>query len=415
MSRIFLLITLCISISLLHAQNLVPNPSFEDTLSSIPCSWATIGQLNSISSEWTVPNNSSPDIRSANLPANCWSSSYPTVANRSGAQTPRLGSKTAGLVAAWRPTTNPNRREYIQTQLDSNLIVGADYIVSMYLSLGENSSYITNKFGVFFSSGAIAYPLVQTNIPLTPQVEYNTYVVDDVNWVLVQDTFTATVAFDHLTIGNFANDANSNLINIGGSYIGTYYFIEDVTVQEISTILPVTFSKINAIALNGSIQINWATATEIDANKFIVQHSIDGSNWNSIGEVNASGNSQTTVNYRFVHDNSTSGINYYRLKQVDFNDAFEFSKIVSVNTTSTINLVIDVKVNANQLAITNLESDLNSEISIFSIGGKLIASNNLTLNNNETQNLELNGLSGGIYFVKIKCASGMITRKFVKN
>ncbi len=104
-----------------------------------------------------------------------------------------------------------------------------------------------------------------------------------------------------------------------------------------STPLPVTLVQFLATKNDdGTVRISWATSQEENSNYYDVERSSDQSQWTSIGTVKAKGNSPTTTNY-FLNDKSpVNGTGYYRLKMVDLDDKFTYSKAISV-TTANIN------------------------------------------------------------------------------
>lgn len=76
--------------------------------------------------------------------------------------------------------------------------------------------------------------------------------------------------------------------------------------------------------------ISWSTQSETESDRFIVERSQDGAAFTAIGEVVASGNSSTVINYDFIDETPESGTNYYRIRQRDFSGAESFSDIVTV-------------------------------------------------------------------------------------
>ena len=82
-------------------------------------------------------------------------------------------------------------------------------------------------------------------------------------------------------------------------------------------------------SLNRAI-LHWKTASEINTNKFDIERSSDGLNFQKIGETKAAGNSSKPLSYIFVDDNPLSGINYYRLNEIDFNGKTTETPIISV-------------------------------------------------------------------------------------
>ena len=76
--------------------------------------------------------------------------------------------------------------------------------------------------------------------------------------------------------------------------------------------------------------MSWRTASETQNAYFLVQHSTNGRTFQDLAQIPGKGNYQQENNYEYVHENPSSGTNYYRLKQVDFDGHFEYSKIISI-------------------------------------------------------------------------------------
>lgn len=81
--------------------------------------------------------------------------------------------------------------------------------------------------------------------------------------------------------------------------------------------LPVALSNFKAL-LEGRVNlVKWETHSEWNNDHFILQTSTDLNDWGELGYINGMGNSSTTIDYEFIHENP-SNIQYYRLFQVDF-------------------------------------------------------------------------------------------------
>jgi hypothetical protein len=169
------------------------------------------------------------------------------------------------------------------------------------------------------------------------------------------------------------------------------------------TSLPITISSFTAIPNNKDININWHTSTELNTSHFIIQHGTDGSSFTDIGTVKAIGSGAN--GYQFTDNSPTNGINYYRLKSVDKDGAFTYSKVVSVQFT----------VNSNQLTVFPNPSKSSITISgnhIVSIQvvdnmGKIIKTQALKDATNPT--LSISGLSAGIYHLCVQTTDGKVS------
>jgi hypothetical protein len=75
--------------------------------------------------------------------------------------------------------------------------------------------------------------------------------------------------------------------------------------------------------------ITWATASEINNNYFILEHSIDGINWTPFEFVSGHIYSTTIIEYSTVHKDPNDGPNYYRITQVDFDGTKDVSHVIN--------------------------------------------------------------------------------------
>lgn len=209
-----------------YAQNLVPNPSFEDTI-SCPAGWASISSLNN----WYSPNSSSPDL--FNSCANPYDVGVPQ--NGAGFQNAKSGNGYIGVGSSF-DSTNLNYREYIQVELSDTLIANKQYIVSFFINKADSSPVVITKMGAYLSNNAVS---TSSGLPLgvIPQIESpsGVYLTDAVNWVEVKDTLVAVGGEKYITIGYFYDNANADTLNVAQSlyfYKQAYYYIDDVSVIE---------------------------------------------------------------------------------------------------------------------------------------------------------------------------------------
>ncbi len=124
------------------------------------------------------------------------------------------------------------------------------------------------------------------------------------------------------SIGSVSNTSN-NTIGVNG----TTHFSE-LTGGEL-TLLPVDLISFAATKKTDCVELNWKTASELNNSHFDVLYSIDGKKYEQIGRVLGNGNSNTILNYNHTHTEPQK-INYYQLRQVDFNGTTELSQQLAV-------------------------------------------------------------------------------------
>ncbi len=87
------------------------------------------------------------------------------------------------------------------------------------------------------------------------------------------------------------------------------------------------------------VMLNWTTANEIENDYFEIERSLDGVNFTNIGRANGAGNSSINQYYQFIDEQPIPGINYYRLKDVDFNGNYNYSSTISIKLEDPLNEV----------------------------------------------------------------------------
>lgn len=100
------------------------------------------------------------------------------------------------------------------------------------------------------------------------------------------------------------------------------------------TTFPVEWLSFDAEVEGQSVVLQWATATEINNDFFAIERSVDGLAYTTLGTVAGSGTSQEVLQYTFKDIEPVRGNNFYRIRQVDFDGAFDFSDVVSIELTA---------------------------------------------------------------------------------
>lgn len=184
--------------------------------------------------------------------------------------------------------------------------------------------------------------------------------------------------------------------------------------------LPVKWASFTAAKNADGSLLKWSTASETNNSHFEIQRSVDGKNFEAIGKVKGSGNSNRSVNYSFTDkEAATTKTTYYRLKQVDFDGKSEYSKTVSVVNTiakagigatlpNPFNNDLNVTVNASSATVAN--------IVIMDMIGKIHHTSTEQLQSGvNTISINTTDMPDGIYFVRVSYNGETYTQKVVKK
>ena len=203
------------------SQNLVNNGSFEQLSSCTLSSWG----VDSATGWWTV--NSSDILNICSISMN-----YSVPNNLYGNQFAFDGNGYAFFATYAQPPA-VDSREYVQTKLIDTLNFGTKYYVSFRLSFSDNFRYATDGIGAFLSEDTvygIGAGLIIDSIPQV-QVTNGVPIIDSTNWTLIEGSFISTGRESFITIGNFKNDAQVVIQDLGGANIAGGYFIDAVCVS----------------------------------------------------------------------------------------------------------------------------------------------------------------------------------------
>ena len=200
------------------AQNLVPNPSFEDT---VACP-------NGHSQIYKATGWSSFRIPSADYYNSCSSSNCCQIPlTFFGYQIPSSGNAFAGIYT--RGPFNDDYREFIGCHLNSSMNLNQKYFISLKINAANTNHCFTNKMGVLFSTKSYSDSEPAPIINFAHLFSSN-IITDTLNWVTIKGSFISDSAYSYLIIGNFFDDVNTDLLLEGTSYF-SYYYIDDVCVS----------------------------------------------------------------------------------------------------------------------------------------------------------------------------------------
>lgn len=110
---------------------------------------------------------------------------------------------------------------------------------------------------------------------------------------------------------------------------GTDYDYTLGTINTTSGPLPVKLNYITSKLVNGKVLLDWMTSTEINNDRFEIERKNEFSDFQQIGIVKGSGNSNQNLKYEFIDNQPGYGTVFYRLKQIDYDGKSEYSPIVS--------------------------------------------------------------------------------------
>ena len=102
----------------------------------------------------------------------------------------------------------------------------------------------------------------------------------------------------------------------------------ELTLAPLAATLPVTWLGVAAERRGLDVEVTWKTADESDLDIYTVMHSLNGVNWEAIGQTRPKNGTEN--NYTLMHRNAPAGKNYYRIRARELTGELKYSKVVSV-------------------------------------------------------------------------------------
>lgn len=199
----------------------------------------------------------------------------------------------------------------------------------------------------------------------------------------------------------------------GPPTVGNFVFNDNTT-----TAVTITAAQpVNLVSFQGKWvkdqgnELSWVTSWEKNNDHFEVQSSTDAKSFESTGRVAGSGSTAAQQVYTYMDAQPVADLTYYRLKQVDQEGKFVYSKIVGVRRgVVDKSLVVYPNPATDQLRL-NLNDQTISEASLYDLNGQLV----LHQIDGSTQ-LQLGSLKAATYVIEVKTTAGIVYRqRFVKH
>lgn len=144
-----------------------------------------------------------------------------------------------------------------------------------------------------------------------------------IKWIELSDGLPNTVIMD------FDYSPTAKMLRAGTHGRGVYEAFLDLTI-------PVELASFTANKDFKKVILNWETATETNNYGFEIERKLKNQDWVKLGFVNGQGTTTKSQSYQFIDDYSFlayEGRILYRLKQLDYNGTYDFSKQVYVDVT----------------------------------------------------------------------------------
>jgi len=182
-----------------------------------------------------------------------------------------------------------------------------------------------------------------------------------------------------------------------------------------ASVVPVSLLDFTATKKNTEALLQWTTVTELGNKEFCIEKSTDGRIFTQIGTVVGAGNSNTTMQYSFVDVSPNVGVNYYRLKQVDWDGTVAYSKIRTVifNSISSIKIAPNPARRELSIIATGFANGSKIKIELLnSVGQQVLQMNSVSLQSGSYK-INVSTLARGLYYVQVSDGIALQMEKVV--
>lgn len=164
--------------------------------------------------------------------------------------------------------------------------------------------------------------------------------------------------------------------------------------------LPVELTHFSLQSYGSSNKLMWTTASEENNDHFVIEHSTNGVQFVPVARVDGYGNTSSERHYEYVH-NSTSTHNYYRLKQVDHDGSYGYSKVISSHTEKDIlDIALFPNPSSGQVTVSIPGNEDQITLQLIDSRGKIQLSRTLQAGESSFQVTEV--LKPGLYAIRIE-------------
>ncbi|MHA6247849.1 beta strand repeat-containing protein [Pontibacter sp. CAU 1760] len=187
--------------------------------------------------------------------------------------------------------------------------------------------------------------------------------------------------------------------------------------------LPVELISFSAV-LNqtGDAELSWATASETNNSHFEVQRSEDGKLWDIVNQVTGKGNASTTSRYKCLDSDFATvaaPVVFYRLKQVDFDGSYAFSKVVAVEQVAQAaqfsSIYLNKATNNLEIRYNNLNPDLPVHVVLSDIKGRTYINKQISLDKRSgTLTIPVSGAASGMLVARVASGTVFLSAKMIK-
>ncbi len=235
--------------------------------------------------------------------------------------------------------------------------------------------------------------------------------------VLNYTTGSTTLNFTHTTIATNSYYYFARIRQVDGDIIWT----APVWVYRSAIALPIDLTKFEGKRSGKQIELNWTTGQELNNDRFEIERSVDGINYQAIGTVPSKFHTtNSSTDYLYFDQNPVNGTDFYRLKEIDINGRFNYSGVVAVKFDNPVISIVSINPNP-ATTVLNISFIANEATPVtcnfYNSEGRIVRSiaANFVKGPNTIPS-DVSALAAGIYFIVLSRPNERIAEaKFIKQ
>lgn len=228
----------------------------------------------------------------------------------------------------------------------------------------------------------------------------------------IQTGTLSNLTFTGLTIGNQYTYCYS--FTVPGDCFHTAYWPYFVGASP----LPIELIAFTALELDNSIVLKWSTASEVNNSFYQIERSRDGKQFSKIGIVPGVGNSSVRNDYEFTDQAPLSGTSYYRLKQVDYDQQFEYFGPLAIrykNSKESLS-VFPNPANGQLNFEFSADGNVSYELFVYDLQGQILHKENfVAVYGMNQRELNTKDFENGVYMIRLVGNSKQAIASFIQQ
>ena len=280
-------------------------------------------------------------------------------------------------------------------------------VASVQKDGSDNSANVVDRWWIIDANGYTDKPDVTLSFTYDDDEESATgNTITEAN-IFPQRWNSTASDWDDVTLSGTLNTTTNTL---SGVTVAKANFFRSWLLVDNANPLPVELLSFKPNCIDNKTVLKWATASEINNSHFEIQHSTDGETWNTIDSVEGAGNSAEEINYQYQVENQNTyqEFDYYRLKQVDFDGTYDYSKIEACNCNGGIEIT-ELYPNPSHgevNIIINSSEEGPLSLKIYDAVGKLVLDDVVNLHQGTNLINNFIQVENGKYFISANLSNG---------